>query len=76
VEGFVDLVASPPGAEPWLVVDWKTDRIEAARTAETASLYAPQIRAYAEALADMVPEGRITALVYFTAVGKHAEIPR
>jgi ATP-dependent exoDNAse (exonuclease V) beta subunit len=74
VEGFVDLVARPPGGGPWLVVDWKTDRIEAARMAETASLYAPQIRAYAEALSRVLPGAGITALVYFTAVGKHAEI--
>lgn len=83
VEGFIDRLVllerdgETVGAE---ILDWKTDRIDPA-DAETLSRkfehYAPQIRRYREAVADLyglAPE-RIVGTLVFLEVGAVLEVP-
>ncbi len=48
------------------VIDYKTDRISAEATAERASFYAPQIRAYAEAVSRWIARPVSTHLIFLT----------
>jgi ATP-dependent exoDNAse (exonuclease V) beta subunit len=75
VEGVVDLVVTTSAGERW-IVDWKTDRrllhetdVEmATRLVET---YGPQLRVYAEALAQACGKA-VSRLVLFSTVSSCA----
>lgn len=68
VEGVIDLAAWDPEHRRWLVVDWKTNRVEASGHDHLRDLYAPQLRAYAEALRE-ISGAPVEAGVQATATG-------
>ena len=69
VEGMMDLAACDTASKKWLVVDWKTNLIEPSRAHTLQLLYAPQISAYVEALANITGQETHGAL-YSTATGR------
>jgi len=50
LEGVVDLAVLDPQAKRWLVLDWKTDRVETEEAGALLDRYRPQIQAYTQAL--------------------------
>jgi ATP-dependent helicase/nuclease subunit A len=70
-EGYIDLVAFDSACSAWLVVDWKTNRIDRDGLAALAQQYRPQLMAYAEALRVMAgDDGSVEVMLYATACGR------
>ena len=70
IEGIIDLGAFDPVSGTWLVLDWKTNRVdEASGTDHLQSRYEPQMAAYWKALSAMlgVP---VRAALYSTITGR------
>jgi ATP-dependent exoDNAse (exonuclease V) beta subunit len=82
VRGFADRVVRipDPGGERLVVVDWKTDELEPSAEGaveERLAHYAPQMEAYARALArsEGVPLERVTAVLAFLRIGRTVVVP-
>jgi ATP-dependent exoDNAse (exonuclease V) beta subunit len=82
VRGFADRVVRipDPGGERLVVVDWKTDELEPSAeraVEERLAYYAPQMEAYARALArsEGVPLERVTAVLAFLRIGRTVVVP-
>ena len=68
-EGLIDLAAFHPKRERWLIVDWKTDRVELAAVRSLIQTYGAQVRAYGESLGG-VTQCPVEATIYSTATGR------
>lgn len=69
VEGIIDLAVWDPAKEQWLVVDWKTNRVSLEEAPKILPpLYAPQLRAYANALAALTNKA-VRFGIYSTSTG-------
>jgi len=68
VEGFMDLAAQEAEAREWLVVDWKTNRVDSRGAPDLWSQYEPQLKAYADALTGITGQATRPTL-YSTASG-------
>lgn len=78
LEGFIDLVYRDAAGD-LVIVDYKTDTVEAASLRERANHYAPQLWAYTRALEAATGEKARAELVFLSAGGDTArvvEIPR
>jgi ATP-dependent exoDNAse (exonuclease V) beta subunit len=51
VEGVIDLAIFAPGKGEWLIVDWKTDDVDASAASSLRAAYGGQLAAYVEAIA-------------------------
>jgi len=67
-DGCLDLAALDASAGRWLVVDWKTDRVEKDAEEELRAKYGEQIAVYARALGT-VYGARVEAYLYSTRAG-------
>ena len=68
-EGLIDLVMHDPAGGFWMVIDWKTDRVDDNPTEGLIRRYGPQIRAYRDAIRAICgPETR--AWIYSTVTGE------
>jgi ATP-dependent helicase/nuclease subunit A len=72
LRGAIDLVFSEEGG--WVLVDYKTDRLDGITPQEVAGRYAAQVRLYAEAWELCSGERVREALIYFTATGTLVEV--
>jgi len=71
VEGFIDLVACDVERGDWLVLDWKTNHIEAAHLNELWEIYEPQVAEYVATVRLAAgPTATIRSCLYATACGK------
>jgi ATP-dependent exoDNAse (exonuclease V) beta subunit len=68
-DGCVDLAAWDAAAARWLVVDWKTDRVEHDATVELRACYGAQVAVYARALG-AVYGAPAEAFLYSTRTGE------
>ncbi len=74
VEGVIDLAVWDPQAKRWWILDWKTNVVSPDEAeAHLKSIYAPQLRAYADALR-AVSGVAVECGVYSTATGVWVEI--
>jgi ATP-dependent exoDNAse (exonuclease V) beta subunit len=67
-EGVIDAALFDPGRRRWLVMDWKTNVVDLPHVGSLKDLYAPQVRAYAQAL-EQVSGCPADCGVYSTATG-------
>ena len=51
VEGVIDLAMFAPDSGEWLIVDWKTDLVDAQQADSLRQAYGAQVSAYVEAIA-------------------------
>lgn len=65
LRGVIDLIFREDGG--WVLVDYKTDRLDEGGAGEAARGYAPQVRLYAEAWEKCTGEAVKEAFLYFTA---------
>ena len=72
LRGVIDLVFRENGG--WVLVDYKTDRLDGESAEETARLYAAQVRLYVEAWERCTGEPVKEAFLYFTSTGALVEI--
>lgn len=68
LDGLIDLAAWDPEAKRWLVIDWKTDRVEAAEVNILLDRYRPQIAAYMAAL-EKIGGFPVRGVIYSTCTG-------
>jgi len=68
VEGIMDLAAWDPQHQRWLVVDWKTNRVDETGHPHLRDIYEPQLHAYAGALHE-ISGAPVEAGVHATATG-------
>ena len=68
-DGFIDMAVWDPAEERWLIVDWKTDRVESGEVSMLVERYTPQLRAYYEAVVALF-EKQTEAVLYATSVGR------
>lgn len=74
VEGFIDLAAFAKSGEDCVVLDWKTNDVTPSELADLASIYAPQIAEYAQAVRELCRVGHVESLIYSTACGRAVEL--
>ena len=78
LEGVMDFVVWDTVQRSWTVVDWKTNSITEAELPQLATLYRPQLTAYASALQALTPRDEkghsVKAYLYSTACGVAVEI--
>jgi ATP-dependent exoDNAse (exonuclease V) beta subunit len=72
-DGCVDLAAWDASVGRWLVVDWKTDRVEKDAAAELRVKYGAQIAVYARALG-AIYGAPVEAYLYSTRAGVAAQV--
>jgi ATP-dependent exoDNAse (exonuclease V) beta subunit len=72
-DGCVDLAAWDANAGRWLVVDWKTDRVEKDAAAELRAKYGAQIAVYAQALGAAYG-APVEAYLYSTRAGVAGQV--
>jgi len=72
LRGAIDLVFHEKGG--WVLVDYKTDRLDRDMLREAADRYSAQVRLYAEAWERCSGERIREALIYFTATGTIVEV--
>jgi ATP-dependent exoDNAse (exonuclease V) beta subunit len=68
-DGCMDLAVWDAAAGRWLVVDWKTDRVEHDAAAELRERYGAQLAVYARAL-EAVYQAPVEAYIYSTRAGE------
>jgi ATP-dependent exoDNAse (exonuclease V) beta subunit len=69
LEGMIDLALFQPGKKKWVILDWKTNRIERDEIDKLRASYRPQIAAYWKAVAEMTKQP-VSAAIYSTATGE------
>jgi len=67
VQGIIDMCCAEDGK--WVVVDYKTDRVDAGSAAEAAQKYAVQLNLYGRALADITGLPVAEKWIYFLSAG-------
>ena len=67
VQGVIDMCFIEDGK--WVVVDYKTDRVDAGTAAEAAQKYAVQLRLYSRALADITGLPVAESWIYYLSAG-------
>jgi len=72
LRGAIDLVFYEEGG--WVLVDYKTDRLDRSTPREAADRYAAQVRLYADAWERCSGDRVRVALIYFTASGTIVEV--
>lgn len=81
VDGIMDLVLHDPVGQAVWVVDWKTNRRRVGEgdvelLARLVAEYAPQLQTYGNCLEPFFPGCAVRQLVFSTAAGVWAEVPR
>lgn len=81
VDGIMDLVLHDPAARLVWVLDWKTNRRrpeepDADLLARLVAEYAPQLQTYGNCLQPFFADCTVRQLVFSTAAGEWAEVPR
>ncbi|MBY0524625.1 MAG: UvrD-helicase domain-containing protein [Gemmataceae bacterium] len=66
--GVIDLVFRE--GDGWVLVDWKTDVVPAARLAEWVAYYRPQVLAYAAAWQELTGQPVCEVVLYFTHIDR------
>lgn len=78
LEGVMDFVVWDTEQRSWAVVDWKTNSIAKGELPHLATLYRPQLTAYASALEALTPQDKkgpsVKAYLYSTMCGEAVEI--
>ena len=69
VEGIIDLALFDPAAKGWLILDWKTNRIDAREAEALREQYLAQVAAYWKAVTEMTGTP-VAAQIYSTATGE------
>ncbi len=69
LEGVIDLAIFDPEASTWLIVDWKTNRIERDKIDTLRTQYRPQLAAYCQVVKVMTGHA-IGAALYSTFAGE------
>jgi ATP-dependent exoDNAse (exonuclease V) beta subunit len=69
LEGVIDLAIFDPEASTWLIVDWKTNRIERDKIGTLRAQYCPQLAAYCQVVKVMTGH-KIGAALYATFAGE------
>jgi len=67
VQGVIDMCFIEDGK--WVVVDYKTDRVDAGKAAEAAQKYAVQLGLYGRALADITGLPMAEKWIYYLSAG-------
>ncbi|MDB6172963.1 MAG: hypothetical protein JWL59_2274 [Chthoniobacteraceae bacterium] len=68
LEGIIDLAVFDPGAQRWLILDWKTNRVAPSNAAQLQAQYEPQLAAYWKAVSAMLGMP-VSAALYSTTLG-------
>jgi ATP-dependent exoDNAse (exonuclease V) beta subunit len=68
VEGVIDLALFDPAAKRWLILDWKTNRIDARDAEGLRGQYLAQVAAYWKGVKEMTG-APVRAQIYSTATG-------
>jgi len=68
LEGVMDLAVFSSGEGTWEVIDWKTNRVGPEGAAGVMAIYRGQIRAYVEALREIL-QAPVTGSLYLTQTG-------
>ena len=68
LEGVIDLALIDPTAGKGLILDWKTNRVEANELGDLRNLYRPQLASYWKAVSEMTNLS-VEAALYSTATG-------
>lgn len=71
IEGIMDLAVYAPDEATWHVIDWKTNRVSSAY--EVVEIYREQIRAYVQALREMLG-AEVRGSLYLTQTGEWVEV--
>jgi ATP-dependent helicase/nuclease subunit A len=71
VQGVIDCLACDD--DGWLILDYKTDDVDAVEAPERAKEYAAQVATYSEAVRRALQADRIAAFLYFSA--SHTLVP-
>ena len=69
LEGIIDLVLTDRPAGEWLILDWKTNRIDPKKIRDLGATYRPQMAAYWQAISQL-SGAKVRAAIYSTAVGQ------
>jgi ATP-dependent exoDNAse (exonuclease V) beta subunit len=69
LEGLIDVALFQPDEKKWLILDWKTNRIERDGLESLRVEYRPQIAAYWKAVTE-ITKRPVTAGIYSTATGE------
>jgi ATP-dependent helicase/nuclease subunit A len=69
LEGVIDLVLIDRTAGKWLILDWKTNRIDADEIGDLRAKYRPQMAAYWRTVSQL-GGAAVRAAIYSTAVGQ------
>jgi len=69
LEGTVDLALVEPATKNWIVLDWKTNRIQSEEKEDLRRRYRPQMAAYWKAVTEMT-RASVSAQIYSTSIGK------
>ena len=69
LEGMIDLALFEPNEKGWLVLDWKTNRLQRDEMDKLRICYRPQIAAYWKAIAQMAKQPD-RAAIYSTSTGQ------
>jgi ATP-dependent exoDNAse (exonuclease V) beta subunit len=69
LEGVIDLAIFDPEAGAWLIVDWKTNRIERNKINTLRTQYRPQLAAYCQVVKRMTGH-EVKAALYATFAGE------
>jgi ATP-dependent exoDNAse (exonuclease V) beta subunit len=64
----IDLAIFAPGSGEWLIVDWKTDLVEARQADSLRQAYGAQVSAYVEAIS-AITQQRARGGLYSTSTG-------
>lgn len=73
VQGVIDVLAEE--ADGWLIVDYKTDRVDKRSVYTQAQEYSAQLGAYLAAVQALVGSGRVSAYTYFVEPGVAVPMP-
>jgi ATP-dependent exoDNAse (exonuclease V) beta subunit len=69
LEGMIDLALFQPEEERWLILDWKTNRLQRDEIDKLRVHYLPQIATYWKAIAQMTNQP-VRAAIYSTSTGQ------
>jgi ATP-dependent exoDNAse (exonuclease V) beta subunit len=69
LEGMIDLALFQADEKRWLILDWKTNRLERDKIDKLHVCYRPQIAAYWKAIAQMTKQP-VRAAIYSTSTGQ------
>src|SRR5262249_13860470 len=68
IEGTLDLAFEEDGG--WVIVDYKTDRVDQKHLRDRVQTYKPQIQLYSDALSALSKKNVKESLLYFARLGQ------